>query len=74
MHDIFELMKNRCSCRNFTDEPIPAELLDRLLTASVSGPSSGGFQNYSIIKVTEPEEKAQLAQKAPCRRRTTSAF
>lgn len=62
MHDIFELMKSRCSCRNFTDEPIPAELLDRLLTASVSGPSSGGFQNYSIIKVTEPEEKAQLAQ------------
>ena len=55
MNDIFDLMKNRCNCRSFTDEPIPEDLLDRLLEASVSAPFSGGFQNYSIIKVTEPE-------------------
>ena len=56
------MMKNRNSCRDFSDQPIDEEVLQRLLEASVCAPSSGGFQNYSIIKVTDSEKKQTLAK------------
>lgn len=60
--DMIKLMRERCSCRNFTEEPVTEELLNSLLDASISAPSSGGFQNYAIISVTDKEEKVKLAE------------
>lgn len=60
--DILELMRNRCSCRNFEQRPIPDELMEELLEAAALTPSGSGFQNYSIIKVTRKETKEKLAE------------
>lgn len=59
--DYLNIIKNRSSCRDFTDEPIE-EALSRLLEAAICAPSSGGFQNYSIIKVADPQRKQSLAK------------
>lgn len=58
----FELLKNRCSCRAFSDEEITEDVMDRLLAAATFAPSSGGFQNYSVIKVSKAEKKETLAK------------
>ncbi|MFQ9891959.1 MAG: nitroreductase family protein [Emergencia sp.] len=59
---ILTLMKNRKSCRAFSDRPIEKAVLDQLLDAACQAPSSGGFQNYSIIKVTEESKKRKLME------------
>lgn len=60
--DYSNIMKNRSSCRDFSDKPVDEAVLQRLLEAAVNSPSSGGFQNYSIIKVTDPQRKQSLAK------------
>lgn len=60
--DYLNIMKNRNSCRDFSDQPVDETVLSRLLEAAVCAPTSGGFQNYSIIKVKEPERKQALAK------------
>lgn len=62
MTNILELMESRKSCRAFAEKPIEKELLDKLLDAACHAPSSGGFQNYAIIKVTDEEKKQKLAE------------
>jgi len=61
MKDLFTVLEHRATCRNFKTDPIPMEVLERLLAAAASAPSSGGFQNTCAIVVTDPEKKAALA-------------
>ncbi|MGN8713464.1 nitroreductase family protein [Hornefia butyriciproducens] len=60
--NVIELMKQRRSCRAFLDKQIPEDTLQMLLDASISAPSSGGFQNYSIIKIQDCETKQKLKE------------
>ena len=54
--------RNRKSCRAFQEKAIPPEVMNRLLDAAISAPSSGGFQNYAIIKVEDPARKKKLSE------------
>lgn len=58
--DIMKIINNRASCRNFKDEKISDEVVDKLLDAACKSPSGGGFQNYSIIKITDQKIKDEL--------------
>lgn len=60
--ELFKIIDNRASCRSFLDKEIPEDILDQILKAAVKAPSGGGFQNYSIIKVTSREKKEQLVK------------
>lgn len=60
--DYFDLIDNRATCRFFSDEPIPDDVLNRLLDAAAKAPSGGGFQNTSVIVVTDQDKKDRLAQ------------
>ncbi|HCJ58413.1 nitroreductase family protein [Lutispora sp.] len=60
--NIFDIISKRATCRSFIEKEIPEEIMDKLLDAACKSPSSGGFQTYSIIKVTEKEKKKQLVQ------------
>lgn len=60
--DILEIIDNRASCRSFLDKEIPPDVLNRILEAAVKAPSGGGFQNYSIIKVTDREKRERLVK------------
>lgn len=62
MSAFYDLIENRASCRAFQPDAIPEEILNRILTAGCQSPSAGGFQNISIIQVTDQEKRNQLVQ------------
>lgn len=61
-NDIFDIIKNRATCRSFMEKEIPEEIMNHLLNDACKSPSSGGFQTYSIIKITKLEKKQQLVK------------
>lgn len=60
-NDTIRLLKERSSCRNFTDDPIPPEVLRTVLEAGIQAPTGGNLQPYSIIKIENPDVKRKLA-------------
>lgn len=60
--DIYRLVRERASCRSYRPDPIPKDVLDRVLAAGCESPSSGGFQTLSIIKVTDPAKQKKLVE------------
>ena len=58
----YELFMKRRSVRNFKDQPIPEELVEKLLDAANNAPSGGNIQPLSVILVQESENRAKLAE------------
>ena len=58
----YELIMTRRSVRNFKDQPIPEELVEKLLDAANNAPSGGNIQPLSVILVQKSENRAKLAQ------------
>ncbi|WP_276652690.1 NADPH-dependent oxidoreductase [Corynebacterium vitaeruminis] len=46
--------------RQYQDKPLPAEVLDTLLTVARHGATSSFFQHFSIIHVTDPAVREQM--------------
>jgi nitroreductase len=63
--DVIEAIRKRRSIRSYKAEPIPGEVLDRLLEAIRLAPSGGNRQPYRFIVVRDAEMKARIA--AACR-------
>ena len=61
-HDIYDLIARRATCRAYRPDPIPEQVLGRVLEAGCKSPSSGGFQSISIIKVTDPAKRNRLVE------------
>lgn len=59
-NNIIDIINNRASCRSYLEKEIPEDILNQLLDAACRAPSGGGFQAYSIIKVTDKEKKDKL--------------
>ena len=59
-HDVYRLIAERATCRSYRPDPIPGEILSRILEAGCKSPSGGGFQALSIIKITDPEKRKAL--------------
>ncbi|MXN17789.1 NADPH-dependent oxidoreductase [Pseudooceanicola sp. GBMRC 2024] len=49
------------SCRAYLPDPVPEALMRQLLAAAQSAPSSCNLQAWSVVRVTAPARKAQLA-------------
>lgn len=62
MNQVIEQLKERKSVRVFTEEPISQEKVDAILQAAVNAPTAGNQQLYTIIHVTDPQLKEQLAE------------
>lgn len=56
---------NRRSSRRYTDEAVPDELLEVLLACAQSAPTKSNLQQYSIIVVDDPGQRAKLAALCP---------
>ena len=63
--DVMEAIKGRRSIRQFTDDPIEKDKLDRLLEAARWAPSGGNLQKWRFVVVTEPSQKQLVRQFAP---------
>jgi nitroreductase len=58
--DLYEILMKRRSVRDFEDEEIPDEIIDKLLDAALSAPTGGNIQPISIIVVRGPEARKKL--------------
>ncbi|KGE78880.1 oxygen-insensitive NADPH nitroreductase [Halomonas sp. ND22Bw] len=64
MNPTIELLKSHRSVRKFTDRKIPHELLRELVSAGQAAASSNHVQAYSVIHVTTPAKREQIAELA----------
>lgn len=62
MNQVIQQLKERKSVRVFEDKPIPQAQISAILEAAVNAPTAGNQQLYTIIHVTDPALKAQLAE------------
>ena len=62
MNSVLAQLKERKSVRVFTDKPISEKETAAILEAAVNAPTAGNQQLYTIIHVTDPQLKAQLAE------------
>jgi nitroreductase len=60
LDDFESLAKSRRSTRNFSHEPVPVELLERLVDIARWSPSGYNLQPTHFVLVTDPEVKAAL--------------
>ncbi|GHF21683.1 nitroreductase [Streptomyces morookaense] len=64
--DVYEAVESRRAVRAFSEEPVPEEVLERVLTAAAQAPSSGNLQPWHIYVVTG-EPLADLKRRATAR-------
>jgi nitroreductase len=55
--DLFEIIRSTRSMRRLKPDPVPAELVRKILEAGVSAPSGGNMQRWRFLVVRDPEIK-----------------
>src|SRR5262245_46837819 len=60
--DTWDAMTSRRDVRSYTDQPIPAADIDRMLEAAWRAPSSNNQQRWDFVVVTERRRLQELAQ------------
>ena len=58
--DLYDAMSTLRAVRRLRPDPIPADVLDRVLQAACWAPTGGNQQPWKVIVVTDPEIKAGL--------------
>jgi nitroreductase len=59
-----DLVRARCMVRAFRPDPVPDDLIDKMLRSAVRAPSAGNLQAWEFVVVREPETKRRLAEAA----------
>ncbi|NOZ68917.1 MAG: nitroreductase family protein [Deferribacteres bacterium] len=59
--DIFEIIRTRRSIRRFTEEPVPDEVIDRIIEAGIWAPSGLNNQPWKFAVIRDKELKEKLA-------------
>src|SRR6266480_2458412 len=54
---LFEIMQTTRSMRRLKPDPVPAELIRKILEAGVSAPSGGNMQRWRFLVVRDPKVK-----------------
>ena len=62
--DIAEVIRTTFAARNFTDDPVPDEVIERMLEHARFAPSGGNRQGWHVIVVRDPEIRAAIAAAA----------
>ncbi len=57
---LFEAIYSSRALRRFRSDPIPEELLTKILDAAIRAPSAGNAQSWSFVVVRDREVKQQL--------------
>lgn len=60
--DLYDLLMKRRSVRNFKDQPVPEDVIEKLIDAANNAPSGGNIQPVSIIIVQNAESRKKLAE------------
>lgn len=59
--DFLELMKERYSCRSFSDKKVEKEKIEKILEAAKVAPTARNFQPQRILVLTEKEVLGKLS-------------
>jgi nitroreductase len=62
--EFIDVVRKRRMVRNFTDEPVPQETLERIIATAQRAPSAGFSQGVVFVTVTDPETRAKLGELA----------
>jgi nitroreductase len=60
--DLYEVMRCAPSTRNFTDQPVPRDVLERVLDNARYAPSGGNRQGWRVIVITDPDIRRRLRE------------
>lgn len=60
MTDLYEAMSTLRAVRKLRTDPIPDEVIERVLQAACWAPTGGNQQPWRVVVVTDPEKKAGL--------------
>ncbi|MFE5512426.1 nitroreductase family protein [Streptomyces sp. NPDC056529] len=58
---LFDIMSTMRAMRRIKPDPVPEDLVERLVQAAVWGPSGGNMQRFEYVIVTDREVMARLA-------------
>lgn len=59
--EFYETIGMRRSIRSFSNDPIPREVLDRILEAARGAPSANNLMPWRLVVVSDPGRRAALA-------------
>lgn len=60
--DVHELFRRQRAIRNFTDEEVPDELVEQVLTAAIHAPSGSNTQPWHFIVIRDPSVKQAISE------------
>ena len=60
--DVHELFRHQRAIRSFTDQDVPDELVNRVLTAAIHGPSGSNTQPWHFIVIRDPTVKEAISE------------
>ena len=58
--DLFEIIRTTRSMRRLKPDPVPNELIRRILEAGVCAPSGGNMQRWRFLVVRDPKVKEAI--------------
>ena len=61
--DLFEVMYSCRSMRRLKQDPVPLDLVYKIIEAGTQGPSGGGVQAWRFVVVTEKAPKEKIAHR-----------
>ena len=61
-NNFLSLIKTRRSVRAYKPQPVPSEALDAVLEAGTYAPTGGGRQSPTIIAITDPKYRQEIAR------------
>ena len=61
--DFLGLVKTRKSVRRYKSEPVPDEVLEKILEAARQAPSAGNSQPWEFVVVKDPENRKKGLQR-----------
>ena len=61
MNDLYTAMSTQRAVRRLRPDPIPEEVLERLIQAAAWAPSGGNLQPWRVVVVVDPQIKQRLA-------------
>ncbi|MCH9671503.1 MAG: nitroreductase family protein, partial [Gammaproteobacteria bacterium] len=58
--ELYDAMRTTFAARDFTDDPLPDDVLERILEHARFAPSGGNRQGWRVIAVRNPETRKKL--------------
>jgi nitroreductase len=59
---VFEAIHTARALRRLKSDPVPEELITRVLDAAIRAPSAGNAQNWAFVVVRDPEQRRKLGE------------